>query len=156
MTMKIFVPLVVFCILVASFSGCHKESDQNKVKNVITTVQKAAGEKDIKKIITSLSKTYNDPQGNNYETIKGLLIAYFYQYPKISIYIPNLDISVEDASAKAVFQAVLTGTGTNASAPGILPESLGVYTFEVLLKKESGDWKVVSAKWERVGEKNGS
>jgi hypothetical protein len=37
-----------------------------------------------------------------------------------------------------------------------LPESLGVYAFEVLLKKESGDWKVISAKWERVGDKGGS
>ena len=154
--MKRFVPLVILCILVVSTLACHKESEQEKVKNVITTAQKAANEKDINKIINSLSKTYNDPQGNNYETIKGLLIAYFYQYPKISIYIPNLDVSIEDGSAKAVFQAVLTGTGTNTSAPGILPESLGVYAFEVLLKKESGDWKAVSAKWERVGDKGGS
>lgn len=154
--MKRFVPLIVFSILISSFPGCHKESEQDKVKNVITTVRKAAEEKDIKKILNSLSKTYNDPQGNDYETIKGLLLAYFYQYPKLSIYIPALDVSLDDGSAKAMFQAVLTGTGTNASAPGLLPDSLGVYAFEVLLKKESGDWKVISAKWERTGEKGGS
>jgi hypothetical protein len=148
--------MFVFCILITLTLACHKESEQDKVKTVITTVQKAAGEKNIKKIIDSLSKTYNDPQGNNYETIRGILIAYFYQYPKISVYIPNLDASVEGASAKAVFQAVLTGAGTNASASNLLPDTLGVYAFEVLLKKESGDWKVASAKWERVGDKIGS
>jgi hypothetical protein len=149
--MKRFFSLVALCIMLASFPGCHKESEQDKVKKVITIVQKAAEEKDIQKIINSLSKTYKDPQGNTYDDIKGLLLAYFYQYPKISIYIPDLNISVEDASAKAIFQAVLTGAGTNRSAPGLLPESLGVYAFEVTLKKESGDWKVFSAKWERVG-----
>jgi len=145
---------IALCLILALTFACHKESEQDKIKKIITTVQKAAGEKDIKKILSSLSKTYSDPQGNNYETIKGLLIAYFYQYPKISVYIPNLDVSVEGASAKAEFQAVLTGAGTNASVPGILPDTLGVYAFEVLLKKEADDWKVVSAKWERVGDKS--
>lgn len=150
--MKRTLTIIVLGILIAFAFSCHKESEQDKVRKVITTLQKATEEKDIRKIINSLSKTYSDPQGNNYESIKGLVLAYFYQYPKISMYIPNLDVSVEDASAKAVFQAVLTGRGTSGSAPAVLPESLGMYAFDVSLKKESGEWKVVSAKWERVGD----
>lgn len=67
------------------------------------------------------------------------------------MYIPDIVISVESASGKAEFQAVLTG-GQSGSAAGVVPESLGVYAFDVSLRKEENEWKVVSARWDRVGE----
>jgi hypothetical protein len=145
-----FLFCVVLCITVTCVYGCHKENDQDKVKKVINGVQKAADGKDVGKIMSSLSKTYRDPQGNTYADIKGLVLAYFYQYPKISLYIPTLDVSVEDTSAKAVFQAVLTGRSANEASTAVLPESFDVYAFEVKLKKEAGEWKIVSATWERA------
>ncbi len=147
--LKRLVSLVFICIMLTVTLGCHKESEQDKVKKIIINLQKAAEDKDIKKIINSLSKTYYDTQGNNYESIKGVVLAYFYRYPKILVYIPSLDVSVEDAYAKATFQAVLTSRGAAESVPAILPESLGMYAFDMSFKKESGEWKVVSAKWER-------
>lgn len=147
-----FLSCVVLCITVACICGCHKENEQDNVKKVITGVQKAAEGKDARKIMNSLSKTYRDPQGNTYDDMKGLVLAYFYQYPKISLYIPTLDVSVEDASAKAVFQAVLTGRSANEASVTVLPESFDMYAFEVTLKKESGEWKIVSATWARVGD----
>jgi hypothetical protein len=78
--------------------GCHKEKEQDKVKKVITDIQAAGEEKDVKKIMNNLSKTYRDPQGFNYESIKGLLVGYFFWYPNISVYINNLTIFVENTS----------------------------------------------------------
>ena len=92
--------LLVFVITITAL-GCHKETEQDKVKKVITDIQMAAEEKSVKKITNNLSKTYNDPQGFNYETIKGLLLGYFFQHPKISVYITNLEISINNTSAKA-------------------------------------------------------
>jgi hypothetical protein len=146
------IPLALLCLLLSSSPGCHKETEQDKVKKVITAIQKAAEEKDARKISNNISKTYTDPRGNNYGSITWLVTAYFHQYPKISIYITKLDVSVKDASAIAIFQAVLTSKGSSGSAPSALPESLGVYEFDVSLKKESDEWKVVSAKWERIGD----
>jgi hypothetical protein len=142
--------LLVFVIIITAI-GCHKENDQDKVKKVITDIQTAAEEKDVKKIINNLAKTYKDPQGYNYETIKGLLVGYFFQFPKISVYINNLEISVENTSAQAVFQTVLTSGNKTGSVADVIPQSLGTYDFNVSLKKESNDWKVTSAKWEQVG-----
>jgi hypothetical protein len=150
--MKSLVTLFLLVVLSMSFLGCHKETEQDKVKKVITDIQKAAGDKNIKKIINNLSKTYNDPQGYNYETIKGLLLGYFYQHPAISAYITNLEISVPDTFAKVVFQAVLTGGNKTGSASDLIPESLGIYAFVVEMKKEQDGWKVTSATWVRVGE----
>jgi hypothetical protein len=143
--------LLLFTMTITTLS-CHKETEQDKVKKVITDIQMAAEEKNVKKIINNLSKTYIDPQGFNYDTIKGLLLGYFFQHPKISAYITGLEISVDNTSAKVVFQAVLTGGSKTGSAADLIPESLGIYTFVVLMKKEPDGWKVTSTTWERVGE----
>jgi hypothetical protein len=149
--MKRVVTIILIFVITITVLGCHKETDQDKVKKIITDIQTAAEEKDVKKIINNLAKTYNDPQGFNYETIKGLLIGYFFQYPKISVYINNLEISIENTSARAVFQTVLTSGKKTGSVTDVIPQSLGVWDFDVILKKESNDWKVTSAKWEEAG-----
>jgi len=131
--------------------GCHKDTEQEKVKKIIVGVQTAAEKKDIKKIITRLSKNYKDPQGYDYDTIKGMLLGYFFRHQKIHVYITNLDITVQDSAARALFQAVLSGGNKVESVGDILPERLGMYSFEVSLHKEPDEWKVTSAKWDQVG-----
>ncbi len=140
--------LIVLFLLTA----CHKETAQDRVKNVLTEIQKAAGEKDVKTILGHLSKTYRDPQGYDYDGIKGLLLYYFFRHQKVSIFIPSLDITVTGSSAKAVFQTVLSGGNKVASPGDLIPESLGMYDFDVSLAKETGEWKVTSAAWKKVGE----
>jgi hypothetical protein len=149
--MKHLVTLLLILAIAITFFGCHRETDQQKIKKIIADIQTAAEEKDVKKIINNVSKTYKDPQGFNYETIKGLLVGYFLQYPKISVYINNLEISVDNTSAIAVFQAVLTSGNKTGSITDVVPQSLGMYDFEVSLKKESNSWKVIWANWEQVG-----
>ncbi len=139
-------------VILLLFPACHKETDEDKVKKVITSVQQAAEEKKISAVLDHISKSYQDPQGNDYNGIKGLLAFYFFRHQKVSVYMPNIDIVVTGPTAKALFQTILTGRGTGESAGGILPEALGAYNFEVLLAKEDGSWKVTSAKWERAGE----
>jgi hypothetical protein len=149
--MRRYVTILLIFVIIVTTIGCHKETEQDKVKKVITDIQTAAQEKDVKKIINHLAKNYSDPQGYNHQTIKGLLIAYCLQYPTISAYITNLEISIEDKSAKAVFQTVLTSGNKTGSLSDVIPQTLGVYDFDVSLKKESNSWKVNSAKWEQMG-----
>ena len=148
--MKRVVTIFLIFVVTVTVLGCHKETDQDKVKKVIADIQTAGDEKDIRKIMNNLSKTYSDPQGFNYEGIKGLLLGYFFRYPKISVYINSLTISVEDTSARAVFQTVLTSGEKTGSVIDVIPQSLGVWDFDVTLKKELNGWKVTSAKWEEV------
>ncbi len=150
--MRRAVTIILLVAVTITFLGCHKETEQDRVKKVITAIQKAAEEKAVKKIINNVSNAYNDPQGYNYDTIKGLVLGYFFQHPKISAYITNLEISIENTSAKALFQAVLTGGSKTGSAADVIPEALGIYAFVVSLQKETDGWKVTSANWERVGD----
>ena len=132
-------------ILIVAAAGCQKETEQDRIQAVITNIQKASEEKDVGKVISHLSRHYGDPQGLTYDTVKGLLFGYFMRYQRISAYLTGLEVSVENAAAKATFQVILTGARPG-NAADLLPESLGMYSFDVDLKKESGEWKVVSAK----------
>jgi hypothetical protein len=143
---------MIILFLMPIMGGCSKETEEDKVKKVITSVQQAAEEKKITAVLEHISKTYRDPQDNDYNGIKGLLAFYFFRHQKVKVYMPNIDIVVTGPTAKAIFQAILTGRGSGEAAGGILPEALGAYNFDVLLKKEDGQWKVTSAKWERAGE----
>jgi hypothetical protein len=155
--MKRLATLLLIMAITITVLSCHGETDQQKIKKIITDIQAAAEEKDVKQIINNVSKTYKDPQGFNFETIKGLLVGYFLQYPKISVYINNLQISVENTSAIAVFQTVLTSGNKTGSVTDVIPQTLGMYDFDVSLKKESNDWKVIWTKWKQVenGENGG-
>jgi hypothetical protein len=145
--------LLSLLVILLLFPSCHKETEEDKVRRVITDVQKSAEEKRIMSILEHISKTYQDPQGNNYDGIKGLLTFYFFQHQKVSVFIPDIEIVVTGPTAKATFQAILTGRGTGeAAATAVLPEALGAYSFEVHFKQEEGRWKATSATWERPGE----
>jgi len=140
---------IIFAVAFA-FIGCAKETEEGKVKKVITEIQAAGEEKEVKKIMAHISKTYGDPRGYNYEGIHGLLLGYFFRYPKISAYIANLEVSVEGESAKASFQAMLTSSDKTGSIKDIIPQELGVWYFDVTLEKEEDEWKVTSAQWEEA------
>jgi hypothetical protein len=144
---------ILVCLnLIILATGCRTETEEDRVKTVITKIRKAAEEKDTGDVLQHLSRTYRDPQDHDYNGIKGLLLMYFYRHQRVAVYIPGIEVTVTDASARAGFEAVLTGAGTPESQPGILPETLGVYSFDVALRKEGKDWKVVSAAWQRSGE----
>lgn len=137
-------------VMVMTAPACHRESEQDRVGKVITDIQAAAEEKDVRKIMDHVAKVYSDPQGSNRETVRRILLGYFLRYPKVSAYVTNLEISVENTSARVVIQAVLTSGKKTGSVTDVIPESLGMYLFDVSLKKESGDWKVASAQWTPV------
>lgn len=133
-------------------SGCHTETEADRIKKVITSVQHAAEEKKIMTILDQLSRSYRDAQGYDYDGIKGLLAFYFYRHQKVRVYIPSLEATVNGSDAAASFEAVLAGAAPEKASGTPLPGALGVYRFTVDLRQEGGGWKVVSAKWERIGD----
>lgn len=146
-------PIVVIAlsilILVALF-GCRKESEEETIKNILTGIQTAAEEKSTSSIMKHVSENYKDPQGTTHDSLKKLLSSYFLIYPKISVHLNYIQVSVSGASASARFQALLTSGQRKGSISDVIPDSLGVYRFNVSLEKQSGLWKIISANWESV------
>jgi ketosteroid isomerase-like protein len=144
--------LLVLSALSTSFAACHKETEEDMVRNVIASMQKAVEEKQVTAALEHVSRSYQDPQGNNYDGIKGIFAFYFLRHRAVSVSIPSLDITVTNDMARAMFQAILAGRdGGDPANTTILPDTLGVYQFNVVLKKENKAWKVLSATWDRLG-----
>jgi len=135
--------------LVPLFSSCSKDTEENKVKKVVIGVQQAAEERKISAVLDHISKSYRDPQGNDYNGVKGILAYNFFRHQKVSVYLQNIDVVVSGPTAQVMFQAVMTGRDMGGE---ILPEALGTFNFEVHLSKEDGTWKITSAKWQPAGE----
>lgn len=150
MLKKQIIIVILHLLAAALLCGCQKHTENERVAKVLTAIQKAVEQKDVNEALFHVSKTYSDPQGNDYEGIKGLLRFYFFRHRKISIILTDPEINIDVSTASARFQAILSGKA--GSAGNILPDSLGAYRFDVALTTESGEWRVISAKWERFGE----
>jgi len=144
--------LLVLSALSTSFAACNKETEEDRVRKVIAGMQKAVEEKQVTAVLEHVSRSYQDPQGNNYDGIKGIFAFYFLRHRAVSVSIPSLDITVTNDMARVVFQAILAGREGGESAGAILPDALGVYQFNVVLRKEGDAWKVLSATWDRLGD----
>jgi hypothetical protein len=141
--MKKIVTIGILILFIVSGLACHKENEKEKVKKVITAVQAAVEEKSIRGVTAHIAKDYKDPQGNNFEALRGLLL-----------YITHLDISVDGASAKAILTTILTSGRKTGSVSDVVPEQLGTYRFDVDFRKESGGWKITSARWSEANLQN--
>ncbi len=148
--MKKIMAIVILVLCISASLACHKEDEKEKVKKVIAAVQTAVEEKSIRGVTAHIAKDYRDPQGNDFETLRALLLGYFFRYPKISGYITHLDISIDGTSAKTTLKAILTSGKKTGSVSDVVPEQLGVYRFDVEFRKESGDWMITSARWSEV------
>jgi hypothetical protein len=145
--------LVLFASVLSFFDSCHRATEEDKVRNVITGVEQAAEQKNIMSMLKHISTAYHDPKGNDYDAVKGLLAYYFIRHEKVGIFIPSIEVAVKGQTARAEFQAILTGGGGDEEQPGsLLPDDLGAYAFIVEFAKEKGAWKVTSATWRRSGE----
>ena len=140
--------LFIVLFIIPLLSACLKDTEENKVKKIVTNVKEAAEEKKINAVLEHISKSYSDPQGNDYNGIKGILAYNFFRHQKVFIYIPDIDVAVDGLTAQVLFQAVMT----ERSSGDMLPEALGVYNFEVNLSKEHGTWMITSAKWKHAGD----
>lgn len=144
---------VILCIFAlipsAGAISCHHTTEEDRIRNVIEEIEESVEEKKIARVLEHISRSYRDPQGYDYDGIKGLLLMYFYRHQRISVYITGLEIRSSGPSAIATFDAVLSGAKDIQSPSDVLPEAMGIYVFEVGFNKENGEWKVTSAKWER-------
>ncbi len=132
------------------FFACTRKTEDEKIRNVIEAVRKAAEDRNVKDVLAHVDKNYRDPQGNDFQGVRSLLLYYYFHNQKITIVVSNVETTVEGRSAKASFQAIFAG-GSGASG-GILPEGLSAYRFDVSFSKDGDDWKIASAAWERWGE----
>ncbi len=145
--------VLVLSMILLPVSACHRETKEDKVREVIESVRKSVEEKEIMTVLGHVSKTYRDPRGHDYEGVQELLVYYLYRHRKVSVSIPDIEVEVKGAEATARFLAILAARGGDEGpANFVLPDALGAYKFDVTLALEKGGWKITSATWIRAEE----
>ncbi|MEE9613958.1 MAG: nuclear transport factor 2 family protein [Thermodesulfobacteriota bacterium] len=137
--------ILPLCILLLFTFGCSKPmTEEDRVRAAVNGIAEAMEAKDLKAAIRYFSDDYNDEAGNDRSGIKGVLFHQIMRPGKLSVFVRGLEVKVEGSRALVDCKAALV------RGDAIPDESAG-YRFSVVFRKEDGDWKALSAKWERVG-----
>ena len=134
------------------FSSCVKPlSEEERVKAVVEDFAASAQEKDIKRFLSHVSKSYRDDNGVDYNGVKGIVLAQFLRVEKVSILVRAVKVEVKGETALADVKAVLISGREAKTIGGALPDDAAGYRFSIVFKKEDNEWKAITAKWDNVG-----
>jgi len=143
--------LIVFLSFLI-FSSCTKSiSEEDKLKSIVNEVAEAAQKKDIDGIRKHISKSYKDQEGNDYDSVRRILLYHFIRAETVSVFVRSVDAEVKEDTAIVRANVILVRGKEIKSISDIIPESAAGYRFEMIFKKEGKEWKVVSGAWQNVG-----
>ncbi len=146
------VKICVFILLCLFISGCTKQiAEEDKLKAIVNEVAEAAQKKDIDEIRKHISKSYRDQEGNDYDSVRRILLYHFIRAETVSIFVRSVDADIKGDTALVKANVILVRGKEVKSIKDIIPESAAGYRFEMIFKKENKDWKVVSGAWQDVG-----
>lgn len=144
--------LAAMIIVGRAMRGSGPVNEEQVVAALVEAMASAAEARDVKAMRAHLSRRYKDPAGRTYSDINDLLRIHYLRKGKISVYIASSEVTVdhdaEPMRATVEAKVVLTRGVAGGKLPGVLPQSGDAVTFDVVLEKEDGEWKLTSALWE--------
>ena len=150
--MKRIFYLVILSFIAVGLSSCSKPlSEEERVRAVVEDFAASGRDKDIKRFLSHVSKSYRDDNGVDYNGVKGILLSQFMRAEKVSIVVRGVTVEVKGETALADVKAVLISGREVKAIGGTLPEDAAGYRFSIIFKKEDNEWKAVTAKWDNVG-----
>jgi hypothetical protein len=139
--MKFSPVLILSCALAACSSAT---SDEQRVRELITSVEAAAAARDVGDVLDFVGADYADAQGNTRDSLQLFLHAFFAAHPKLALVtsIDSLEFPVDGLARARVTVRGLDLDRFNAGDSVVL---------DVELRRAGGEWQVVRA--DRAGER---
>jgi len=142
--------IVFFCFLI--LSACAQGvSEEDRLKQIVNEAAEAAQKKDIDGVRKHISKSYRDQDGNDYDSVKRILLYHFIRAETVSIFVRSVDPDIKGDTALVKANVILVRGKEVKSIKDIIPEAAAGYRFKLIFKKENKNWKVVSGTWQNVG-----
>lgn len=135
-----------FWVALALLSGCaDKGSPEQQVRAVIEAMELAAEERDVGGLMEHISENYRDAQGQDRTEAARYVRGYFVinQSVHLLTHIESLEFPATD-EARVKLQVGMAG---REGDPGASSFNADVNTFDVVLVREDGEWKVSYADW---------
>lgn len=140
--------VLLLALLVTSACNRKPDSPEEQVRAVLTSLEAAAREKDLRNLKDHVSERYSDEQRNNKQAVAQLLTYYFFQNRSIHVFTRIRDVTAETPSrVNASVLAALAGSPVN-EASELADTNATLYHFDFTFSLEDGDeWKITGASW---------
>lgn len=123
--------------------GCSQRDDEALVRASVDSIIKAVENKERRAIREHLAKDFLAQRNHGKADIERIMLVYFRQNPKISIYRMEEDVQIN--GDRADVSLVVTVTGAN----NLLPERVGSYQVDMLWRKYDDEWLLSRLNWQR-------
>lgn len=135
-----FSPVLILAFTLVACSSAT--SDETQVRELISSAEQAAEERDVGDVLDFVDEQYSDAQGYTRDSLADYLRAFFAMHPKL-----ELVTSIDDLQfpVDGLARARVTVRGLELGRFGV--DSV---TLDVELRREGGEWRVVRA--DRVSE----
>jgi hypothetical protein len=133
-------------VLLAACSA-RPETPEEKVRAVLTAVEKAAEDRDVAALLEHVSESYRDARGNDRQALAQLATFHFLQNRGVHLFVEIRQVVVEiPGEARAAAVVAMAGRPI-ASAEALPSLHASLYYFDVELREEAGGWRIVRATW---------
>lgn len=136
--------LLFVCVL--SLSACGSaDSPETQVRRAIDAMEKAAEARDVGDLMEFVADDFRDQYGQDRNQLRQYLMGYFIANQSIHLLtrIDELEIPSPD---EALVRMTVGMAGREADAANAWDLAADVQDFEIALRKEDGEWRVVYAK----------
>ena len=143
--MTIFKRSLLVCCF--AFAACSSADPDEEIAALIAAAEAAAEARDTGHFRSLISDDYVDANGRRKQQLIDMIRGYFFVNSSVEVVnrIEEVTLAGDDA-AEVVLQSGLLGQGSG----GLLDLDGKLYRIELELVRESGDWTIIGADWERI------
>lgn len=143
---KLLIILSAFCLYACADS--ETSSPEQKIRKTLSTIEDGIENRSLSQVIDNISDDYSDHQGRVKKDIKRLTQFQILKNQNIHLFTRIKSIEVNDGYASIELSSAMTSLNIDLSieANRIKANS---YKTSLVLKNESGDWRVISSSWQR-------
>lgn len=126
---------------------CSRPSPEDRVRETVDQVVKAARERDVKRMLAAVSDQYTDAEGNGKEQIAQAVRVQFLLHPNLYLVAKLSSVDGPELGRAQVVVYAAMASVPGGGVPDLTKLSADVYRFELTMVDEAGDWRVVRASW---------
>lgn len=134
---------LLLSLLPAMLAGCDRTPPEQALRDEVAALQVAIEEKRSDALAEILADDFIGEGGLDRAGARRLAMLHFMRNADIGMQVGPLEVVVRDDHATVRCTVLLTG-GTGR----LLPQSGRVYDVETGWRREGGDWRVTSARWQ--------
>jgi hypothetical protein len=135
-----------FQTAVLLLSACSDpQSSEQRVRNVIAGMQAAAEARDASDFMEFVATDFRNSSGQGFEDVQRYLRGYLLTHQSIHLLtrIEQLEFPVPQ-EAQVILSVGMAGKQVGG---GAMDMAANLYEFKLVLREESGDWKVINGAW---------